>query len=143
MKKKGNPKLDALKAQMKDMGNDYQDMIKAREESKRQLDGKFSDVYKRIEDNKQFTTSEGARVMATLTSFQEQFEKKLETAKDTIGKEMQEEKKDLTEQLAMMAKKLAALEKGVADEREERRRKTEENLAPIRQEIESTGPTHA
>ena len=56
--KKDNEKLGSLKSQIGDMGKDYDDMIRAREEAKRQLEAKFEDVYKRLQDNRQFTINE-------------------------------------------------------------------------------------
>jgi hypothetical protein len=46
VKKKDNDKLGALKGQMADMSNDFEDMTRAREEAKKKLDAKFQDVYK-------------------------------------------------------------------------------------------------
>ncbi len=43
---------------MKDMSEDFQDMKKAREESKRKLEKRFEDAYEEIEENKQFTISQ-------------------------------------------------------------------------------------
>jgi hypothetical protein len=37
-------KITNLKSQMKDMTQDYDNMIKAREESKKQLESKFNEV---------------------------------------------------------------------------------------------------
>ena len=141
MKKKQTPdtktdKLSSLKSQMKDMSQDYQDMIKAREQAKKQMEGRFNDVYSGIEQNKQFTLAEGARVMETLTAFQNKFENKLETAKDTIEKEILAEKKVLTEQLTKINTKLDSLDKTLADEKQERIKQTEETLAPVRKDLD-------
>ncbi len=41
-----NTKLIGLKGQMKDMTDDYENMIRAREEARKQLEAKFQDVYR-------------------------------------------------------------------------------------------------
>lgn len=43
--KRENEKLKGLKGQMQDMSQDFDDMIKAREEAKRRLEARFQDVY--------------------------------------------------------------------------------------------------
>ena len=45
-RRKENPKLGSLQGQMKDMSNDFEDMIRAKEEAKKQLEAKFQDVYR-------------------------------------------------------------------------------------------------
>ena len=137
MKKKDTTKLTALKSQMKDMSNDYQDMIKARAQSKKQLEDKFQDVYNRIEENRQFTVAEGNHVMETLKQFQDKFENKLLAAEDSIRKDLDTEKKEMASQVTGINTKLNSLDKALASEKEERIRTEEENLAPIRKDIDS------
>ena len=43
--KRDNPNLGALKNQMKDMSQDFEDMKNARIESKRQLEQRFTNTY--------------------------------------------------------------------------------------------------
>ena len=129
-------KLGTLRSQMKDMSQDYQDMIKAREEAKRQLESRFTDVYSQIEENKQFTVAEGNHVMETLKSFQDSFENKLEIMSKSIDSELMVETKATDEQLGAISKKLDTLEKTLTDEKQERFRLTEENLCPIRKDID-------
>jgi len=135
--KKENGKLGALMSQMKDVGKDYEDMIKARDQSKKQLEDRFKDVFNKIEENKQFTVAEGNHVMETLTGFQKKFENKLDSARDAIRQEMGDERKLMDDNVLQVNKKLDELDKGLADEKQERIRKTEENLGPIRRDIDS------
>ncbi len=136
MKKKDNGKLGRLKSQMKDMSQDYEDMIKAREQSKKQLEARFNDVYSKIEENKQFTIAEGARVMQTLTAFQEKFEGKLQVAEAAIQKDLDVEKNVLAGYVVDINKKLDVLDKTLATEKQERIRQAEESLAPIKKDLE-------
>ncbi len=137
VKRKDNEKLTALKGQMADMGNDYEDMIRAREEAKKQLDAKFEDVYRKLQANRDFTVAEGKRVNDTLKAFQLKFETQLKVTEDKLRSEMEAEKKHVREELAAINKRLETLEKGLQDEKEERLRQTDETLKPIRQNIES------
>lgn len=137
VKKKDNEKLGALKSQMVDMGNDYEDMIRAREEAKKQLDAKFEDVYRKLQANRDFTIAEGKRVNDTLKAFQLKFDSQLKATEDRLRDEMEKEKTYMREQMGIINKRLEGLEKGLQDEKEERLRQTDENLKPIRQNIES------
>jgi hypothetical protein len=44
--KKDNEKIGLLKGQMTEMTKDYENMVRAREEAKKQLEAKFEDVYR-------------------------------------------------------------------------------------------------
>ena len=122
---------------MVDMGHDYEDMIRAREESKKQLDAKFEDVYRKLQANKDFTIAEGKRVNDTLKAFQLKFETQLKSTEDKLHSEIGEEKKRVHGELDNIYKRLDNLDKGLQDEKEDRLRQTDENLRPIRQNIES------
>jgi len=137
VKSKDNEKLTSLKSQMVDMGHDYEDMIRAREEAKKQLDAKFEDVYRKLQANKDFTIAEGKRVNDTLKAFQLKFETQLKSTEDKLHSEIEEEKKYVRSELDKIYKRIDNLDKGLADEKEERLRQTDENLRPIRQNIES------
>ena len=72
-----NEKLGLLGKQMKCMNEDFEDMRRAREEAKKQLEARFQDVYRKIENTKEFIAQEGKRINDTLLAFQEKFELKL------------------------------------------------------------------
>ena len=139
MKKKTNGKPDklvALKSQMKDMSQNYQDMIKARAEAKKQLEARFQTVYDQIEENKQFTINEGNRVMAKLNAFQETFENRLISTKETIKNEIMTENNFVVNKLKEINSKIDDLDKELEEEKQERIKQEEMDLAPIRQDIE-------
>jgi hypothetical protein len=138
VKKKENEKLTSLKSQMVDMSNDYEDMIRAREEAKKQLEAKFEDVYRKVQANHDFTVAEGKRVNDTLKAFQLKFDSQLKATEDRLRDEMEKEKKYMREQLATINERLEKLEKALEEEKEERLRQSEETLKPIRQNLEST-----
>ena len=49
---KDNQKLNGLAGQIGEMHNDYEDMKRAREEARKQLEAKFQDIYKRLQKKK-------------------------------------------------------------------------------------------
>eukprot|EP00824_Muranothrix_gubernata_P007478 TRINITY_DN19536_c0_g1_i1.p1 TRINITY_DN19536_c0_g1~~TRINITY_DN19536_c0_g1_i1.p1 ORF type:complete len:267 (-),score=87.26 TRINITY_DN19536_c0_g1_i1:20-820(-) len=134
--KKDNEKLHSLKGQMQDMGNAYEDMIRAREEAKKQLEAKFQDVYRKIQTNKEFTIAEGKRVNDTLKAFQSKFEFQLQEMENKFTHSMNEEKDFVRQQFDGVNQEMQRLEKMIIDEREERLRQTDENLRPIRLHLE-------
>lgn len=90
-KKQDNAKLTGLRGQMQDMSQDFEEMKKAREEAKRQLDARFKDVYDKIQDNKDYTIAEGKRVNETLKTFQQTFENSLTNLKNDLEKQLKDE----------------------------------------------------
>ena len=55
------------------MKNDYEDMLRAKEEAKKQMIAKFQDIHRKIKSNKDFTSSEVKRVKDTLKAFESKF----------------------------------------------------------------------
>ena len=59
--------------QLDEMHLDYEDMIKNREETRKQLLAKFQDIHRKINANVEFTKSEMKRVKDTLRAFESKF----------------------------------------------------------------------
>lgn len=135
--KKDNEKLGSLKSQIGDMGKDYDDMIRAREEAKRQLEAKFEDVYKRLQDNRQFTINEGKKVNDALKEFQIKFETQLKEAEELLLADIEVNKKYAREELDKVYKRLDNLDIGLKEEKEARLKDTDEKLKPIKENIVS------
>lgn len=74
---KDNEKLNLLDRQMVDLQNDYEDMKRNREEAKKQLEAKFLDVHRKIQNTREFVASEGQRINNTMIAFQSKFESQL------------------------------------------------------------------
>eukprot|EP00826_Nyctotherus_ovalis_P036527 TRINITY_DN3246_c0_g1_i3.p1 TRINITY_DN3246_c0_g1~~TRINITY_DN3246_c0_g1_i3.p1 ORF type:complete len:171 (-),score=65.08 TRINITY_DN3246_c0_g1_i3:405-890(-) len=129
-------KLIMLRSQMKDMSQNYQDMIKAREQAKKLLEARFLAVYEQIEENKKFTINECSRIIAQLNAFQQTFENKLQTTKKDIKAEIQEEAKFVDNRVEEINKKIDGLDRALEEEKQERIKQEEENLEPIRKDIE-------
>ena len=69
-----NIKLTGLDNQMVELADDYEEMMRMREEARRRLEARFNDVYSRIKANKDYTIREGKRVNDGLKQFQSKFE---------------------------------------------------------------------
>lgn len=137
VKKKDNEKLVGLKSQMGEMSKDYEEMIRAREEARRQLEEKFEIVHKRLQENREFTIAEGKRVNDTLKAFQIKFEAQLKETEEEILLEIEARKTKANEELAKINERLEKLDKGLEEEREARLRDTDEKLKPIYENLES------
>jgi hypothetical protein len=137
VKKKDNEKLGALKGQVGEMGAAYDEMVRAREEAKKQLDAKFEDVYNKLQANRDFTIAEGKRVNDTLRAFQEKFSGQLRATEDKLREEMEKDKKQMREQAQLISDGVTKVEKALEDEKADRLRQSDENLKPIKENIAS------
>ena len=89
--KSDNLKLQGLGGQMTDMDNDFEEMMRMRNEAKKRLEEKFKDVYLKIKENKQHTINEGKKVNASLKAFQEKFTKEMEDLSASLNQRLKEE----------------------------------------------------
>jgi len=138
VKKKDNEKLVGLKSQMGEMGKDYEEMIRAREEARKLLEAKFEDVHKRLQENREFSIAEGKRVNDTLKTFKAKFEAQLKETEEEILAEIEQRHNYVSEELTKINERLEKLDKGLEEEREARLRDTDEKLKPIYENLEST-----
>lgn len=127
-----NEKLKGLQGQLGDMHNDFEDMKRTREEAKKQLEAKFQDIYKKIQSMKEAIDVEARRVNDCIKAFQTKFEFMLNELKDTVYKDIGEEKAFVRQQFANQEKRMDQLENMIHQEREERLKQTDEQLNPIR-----------
>ena len=65
-----NIKLKGLDNQMGELDQDFQNMIKAREEARRKLEERFKDVYTRIKNNKDYMIETGKEFNEKLKVYQ-------------------------------------------------------------------------
>jgi len=132
-----NPKINALQNQMKNAVNDFQDMIKAREEAKRQLEAKFNDVYSKIQSCKDYTISEGKKVADSLKEFQIKFDNRLSKLDHDMNTKLETVQKNTNDNFKSVNDRISNLEKMIQDEKAERLRQTDENLNPIKEKLKS------
>ena len=77
-----NKALKDMDAQMIEMDQDYDVMLREKVESRKQLEAKFQDIARKIQANRDFTNAEQKRVKDTLKALQSKFEYKLKELRD-------------------------------------------------------------
>jgi DNA repair exonuclease SbcCD ATPase subunit len=127
-----NEKLTSLHGQMGEMENDFEDMKRAREEAKKQLEAKFQDVHRKIQITKEFVVSEGKRINDTLVAFQSKFETELATLSTKFQDQHEKIIEDMNKRFLETNERCNELERLIQQEKEERLRQTDEQLKPIK-----------
>lgn len=89
---KDNEKLRGLSSQLVDMHNDFEDMKRNREEAKKQLEARFQDIYRKIQNMKEMIEMEEKRVNESLKAFQSKFDHQLKDLKTHVYCDINEEK---------------------------------------------------
>ena len=75
--KKENLKVKGLGDQIEQVKEEFDEMMRLRNEAKRQIELKFKDVYQKIRDNKQHTIDEGKKVNESLKAYQIKYAKQM------------------------------------------------------------------
>jgi len=130
-------KMNKLGNQMSDMSEDYAKMKRAREESKRQLDARFADVYGKIQDTDDFVDREEKDIDHKLEQFKENYTQKLQSTYDKLKEQHDSNVEDWSENQKVTNERLNKIKEMIIQEREDRIRETEEALAPIREHLEA------
>ena len=89
---KDNEKLKGLSSQLVDMHNDFEDMKRNREEAKKQLEARFQDIYRKIQNMKEMVEMEEKRVNESLKAFQSKFDYQLNDLKTHVYNDFNKEK---------------------------------------------------
>ena len=71
--KKENFKVRGIDNQIEQVKEEFDEMMRLRNEARRILEEKFKDVYQKIKDNKQHTINEGKKVNESLKAYQEKY----------------------------------------------------------------------
>ena len=82
--KKENLKVKGLGDQIEQVKEEFDEMMRLRNEAKRQLELKFKDVYQKIRDNKQHTIDEGKKVNESLKAYQIKYAKQMSDLNDEM-----------------------------------------------------------
>lgn len=130
-------RIEDLEGQMGEMHNDYQDMIRAREEYKKQLEAKFQDVLRKIQSTRDYVNAEGKRVNDMLKAFQSKFEYQMNELKNFTSKKFEEEKKLRESTQAQNSKRLDELNEMLSQEKEDRKRHTINLIGPIKESVDT------
>ena len=76
--KKDNLKVKGIDNQIEQVNEEFEEMMRLRNEAKRLLEEKFKDVYQKIKDNKQHTIDEGKKVNESLKAYQEKYARQMQ-----------------------------------------------------------------
>lgn len=129
-------KLGLLRSQMDEMSGDFNEMSRAREEAKKQLEERFQDVYGRISSTREYVTNEGKRVNEVLKNFQAKFETDLKDLKNFTIKCFDDERNARETGEAQANRRIDELQRNIEREKEERRKMTDDMLKPIRDNLQ-------
>ena len=82
--KKENLKVKGLDDQIVQVNEEFDEMMRLRNEAKRLLEEKFKLVYQKIKDNKQHTIDEGKKVNESLKAYQEKYARQMQELRDEL-----------------------------------------------------------
>jgi len=120
-----NEKLGALGKQMDEMGDDFEEMKRAKDEAKKQLEARFQDVYRKLENTKEFILSEGKRINSTLLAFQSKFENELKLMSNKFQDQHDALSNDVNRRFTETHERCNGLEQMINQEREDRLNQTD------------------
>lgn len=128
---------EEFKDQMNELGNEYKDMLRSRDETKKQLEAKFQDVYRKIQSTRDYVTAEEKRVNDMLKAFRSKFEFQLKELRDFTLSKLNEERQARLEMETRNASRLNFLFEMLRNEKEERKTYLENLISPVREHYES------
>ncbi|OMJ88949.1 hypothetical protein SteCoe_8955 [Stentor coeruleus] len=128
---------EEMDEQMVQLQNDYEDMVRSREESKKQLEAKLQDVHRKIQAARDYVNAEGKRVKDMLKAFQSKFEYQIQDFRNylltTMGKESQIRQDQDKENMA----RINSLIERLRLEKEQRKIVLESLIGPVREHLET------
>jgi len=136
-KVKENDKLKNHQSQIIEMHADYEDMKKTREEAKKQMEAKFSDINNNLNKTEDNIKDQKIRLTNKIEDFKSNTTSKLNNLDESIHKDFTEEQEFVRIMFEKQENRMNLLEKMIRDEREERLRHTEEELNPIRKQLKN------
>ncbi|CAG9312804.1 unnamed protein product [Blepharisma stoltei] len=128
---------EEFKDQMNELGNDYEDMLRAREETKKQLEAKFQDVYRKIQSTRDYVNAEEKRANDMLKAFKSKFEFQLKELRDFTNSKLDEERALRKEMETRNRDRLNKIQETINNEKEERKNYLENLINPVREQYDS------
>ena len=128
---------EEIDEQMEELRNDYDDMLRAREESKKQLEAKLQDVYRKIQAARDYVNAEGKRVKDMLKAFQSKFEYQIQDFREYLLTTMEKEtntRKEIDNQNMI---RINGLIETLRLEKEQRKVVLENLIGPVREHLEA------
>ena len=117
------------------MEHDYENMILAREESKKQMEAKFQDIYRKIQANKDFTNAEMKRVNDTLKAFRSKFDFELRKMREKFESKIKYLKEFDQEKIKETTDRLDKIENMLETEKNDRIKETDDTLNQTRSNL--------
>jgi SF-assemblin/beta giardin len=133
--KDDNEKIGSLRNQTLDLQQDFEDMKRTREEARKQLEARFEDVYRKINNTKEFVVAEGKRINGTLLAFQSKFDNKISEMHSHFTKLHDSHVEETRSEFKKVAEEVKRLDKRIDDEREERLKQQEETFREIKEKL--------
>ena len=130
-----NKALKDMDAQMNEMDQDYDVMLREKIESRKQLEAKFQDIARKIQANRDFTSAEQKRVKDTLKALQSKFEYKLKELRDTYEGKINAMRKYNREQFELADQRLTNLEDAISKEVDDRITESDELIFETRDDL--------
>ncbi|CAI2379746.1 unnamed protein product [Moneuplotes crassus] len=118
--KKDNPKFKEMNNQLGIMKKDYQDMLQAREVTRKQLEARFQDIRRNIQRNFDFTSSEVKRTKDILKAFNSKFSHNLKIYREEFEQKIQDFRDFNRKRLKETKDRLDNIENTIHEMREDR-----------------------
>ena len=134
--KKENLKVKGLDDQIGQVNEEFDEMMRLRNEAKRLLEEKFKDVYQKIRDNKQHTIDEGKKVNESLKAYQEKYAQQMKDLNDELTVKFNDETEYQHSEIKRGNDRMQFLEDLLAKEKEDRIESLDTQLAPINEQID-------
>ncbi|EGR34042.1 hypothetical protein IMG5_026070 [Ichthyophthirius multifiliis] len=135
--KSDNEKLTLFGKQVDQMRDDFLEMKNSREEARKQLEARFLEVHRKIQNTKEFIAAEGKRINETLLVFQHKFETELTSIRNYFQKQHDEYTVIVSNKFEIIENESLRIDKKIDNEREERLRQSDENLKEIKKQLET------
>lgn len=120
---------------MADMSVGFEDIVKAREEAKKQLQNRFDEVYDKIALNKKHVEDQSEQIHKILDNFQEEFNENLTNLYENMNESIDVESKFMQQEMELANQRCGELEQMLEKEVVDRKKDTLDLLDPVREEI--------
>lgn len=124
-------KIFNLNDQLGQARHDYEDMKKNREETKKQLESKFLEIHKRLDNLKQNMKIEATRIKNSLKAFSSKFENQMNDLRNRFRAVKQRQSDAVRKRLNKNQNSIAELTKLIKEEREERMKEANDKFLPL------------
>ena len=133
---KENLKVKGLDNQIEQVNEEFDEMMRLRNEAKRLLEEKFKDVYQKIKDNKQHTIDEGKKVNESLKAYQEKYLQQMMDLDHELTVKFTEETTYQHNEIERGNNRMEQLETLLAKEKADRIESLDTQLEPINAAID-------